>query len=179
MSVLIEQWLFLFSKCLTYLWNKTNPFAFLYLSILFGSNKLATLSYNSTWRYILWRQCFLAWRKKEVGKQLTFTYSCWNSSRFSLPLGQSLRNPLYHCLSSCSLNSVLFTRSSITSGASLLFCFPIVPEEKQINAISTMAVVISNWIMSQAGVPSTSRVGTPSRLCDQRLLKSISFYLVF
>ncbi|TNN37973.1 hypothetical protein EYF80_051852 [Liparis tanakae] len=32
------------------------------------------------------------------------------------PVGQSFRKPLYHCFSSCSLNSVLFTRSSITSG---------------------------------------------------------------
>ncbi len=56
----------------------------------------------------------------------TLTYSCWNSSRLSRPLGQSFRKPLYHCLSSCSLNSVFFTRSSITSGVILLFCFPMV-----------------------------------------------------
>lgn len=57
---------------------------------------------------------------------LTFTYSCWNSSRLRRPVGQSFRKPLYHCFSSCSLNSVLFTRSSSASGVSLLFCFPMV-----------------------------------------------------
>ncbi|TNN59429.1 hypothetical protein EYF80_030344 [Liparis tanakae] len=41
-----------------------------------------------------------------------------------MPEGQSLRKPLYHCLSSASLNSVLLVRSSRTSGASLLLCFP-------------------------------------------------------
>lgn len=63
---------------------------------------------------------------KDLSDLLTLTYNCWNSSRFSLPLGQSFRKPLYHCLSSCSLNSVFFTRSSITSGVSLLFCFPMI-----------------------------------------------------
>lgn len=41
-----------------------------------------------------------------------------------MPVGQSLRKPLYHCFSSCSLNSVLLTRSSSISGASLLLCLP-------------------------------------------------------
>ena len=78
-----------------------------------------------------------------------------------------MRNPLYHCLSSCSLNSVLFTRSSITSGASLLFCFPILPEEKQINAISVVPVIISSLIRSQARVLSSPLVGSPSSVSDQ------------
>ena len=78
-----------------------------------------------------------------------------------------MRNPLYHCLSSCSLNSVLFTRSSITSGASLLFCFPILPEEKQINAISAVPVIISSLIRSQARVLSSPLVGSPSSVSDQ------------
>lgn len=36
-GVLIEQLLFLFRNCLTYVWNKTHPFAFLKMTIfLFG-----------------------------------------------------------------------------------------------------------------------------------------------
>lgn len=58
-----------------------------------------------------------------------------NSSTLSCPLGQSLRNPLYHSWISASENSVLCFRSSNTSGFSLLFCFPIIKINRYINFV--------------------------------------------
>lgn len=61
-------------------------------------------------------------------------------------MGQSFRKPLYHCFSSCSLNSVLFTRSSITSGVSLLFCFPMVPVvQEHVNNAFIHARAMAVW----------------------------------
>ena len=54
-----------------------------------------------------------------------FPYIFLNSSTERWPLGQSLRNPLYHSWSSSSENSVFLRRSSRTSGFSLLLAFPI------------------------------------------------------
>lgn len=66
-----------------------------------------------------------------------------------MPVGQSLRKPLYHCFSSCSLNSVLLTRSSSISGASLLLCLPMAaPGEEN-----------PHWWSSQ---PSSSSLADPT-----------------
>lgn len=45
--------------------------------------------------------------------------------------------------------------------------FPILPEEKQINAISAVPVIISSLIRSQARVLSSPLVGSPSSVSDQ------------
>lgn len=78
-----------------------------------------------------------------------------------MPVGQSLRKPLYHCFSSCSLNSVLLTRSSSISGASLLLCLPMAAPGKE-NPLQAE----EGWFSSQALLhPGSWLIPHPSFPC--------------
>ena len=59
-------------------------------------------------------------------EQIETSSNCLISIRYGYNYCLPFRNPLYHSWISDSVNSVLFLRSSSSSGFNLLFCFPMI-----------------------------------------------------